>query len=123
MTVWAVCPRCRGEGHHSNPAIDGHGITEDEMYELGEDFREDYMNGEYDIVCSRCGGRRVVAVCPVQGCTSALAFYDDTESGSYFTHQVEFTHCQEHLDEDERENEQGMAEIAAESAAERRMGA
>jgi hypothetical protein len=57
-----VCPRCEGHGSHVNPAIDGNGITESEMYEAGEDFREDYMAGVYDVRCEECKGNRVVAV-------------------------------------------------------------
>jgi hypothetical protein len=57
-----VCHRCRGEGSHTNPSIDGNGITASEMDELGDDFREDYMRGVYDVTCSVCHGARVVAV-------------------------------------------------------------
>ena len=60
MNHWNVCPRCRGEGSYVNPAIDGNGITADEMAELGDDFREDYMAGTYDVPCELCHGRRVV---------------------------------------------------------------
>ncbi len=57
-----VCRRCNGEGTHTNPSIDGNGITASEMEELGEDFREDYMAGVYDVQCSECKGTRVTAV-------------------------------------------------------------
>jgi hypothetical protein len=57
-----LCSRCRGEGTHTNPSIDGNGITQSEMDELGEDFREDYMRGVYDVQCSVCKGKRVVEV-------------------------------------------------------------
>lgn len=57
-----VCHRCRGEGKHTNPSIDGNGITASEMAELGDDFREDYVDGFYDVTCQTCHGRRVVAV-------------------------------------------------------------
>jgi hypothetical protein len=57
-----VCPRCEGHGSHTNPSIDGNGITSDEMEELGEDFREDYMRGVYDVTCSLCHGEKVVPV-------------------------------------------------------------
>ena len=60
MNHWNVCPRCRGEGGYVNPAIDGHGITADEMEDLGEDFRDLYTTGFYDILCELCRGRRVV---------------------------------------------------------------
>ena len=59
---YEVCSACRGRGFYVNPAIDSNGITEDEMYELGDDFREDYMRGVYDVVCDGCDGRRVELV-------------------------------------------------------------
>jgi hypothetical protein len=34
-----VCPRCDGTGSHTNPSIDGNGITASEMDEAGDDFR------------------------------------------------------------------------------------
>jgi hypothetical protein len=55
-----VCGRCQGTGKHTNPSIDGNGITQSEMEELGEDFREDYLSGVYDITCTECHGRNVV---------------------------------------------------------------
>src|SRR5271163_3691027 len=58
---FVVCPRCHGEGSHTHPDIDGNGITQSEMEELGEDFREDYMRGVYDVNCGTCHGQRVVA--------------------------------------------------------------
>lgn len=57
-----VCPSCDGEGKYVNPAIDGNGITGSEMAELGDDFREDYFSGFYDIQCEECHGRNVVDV-------------------------------------------------------------
>lgn len=55
-----VCDRCRGHGSHTNPAIDGNGITRSEMGELGPEFLEDYLSGVYDVRCERCNGLRVV---------------------------------------------------------------
>lgn len=66
-----VCTRCRGEGRHTNPSIDGNGITASEMDEMGDDFREDYMRGVYDIACTTCKGARVVAVLDLSRCTKA----------------------------------------------------
>lgn len=65
----AVCPKCEGTGKHVNPNIDGNGITGEEMEELGEDFREDYMNGVYDVTCQMCGGANVVPVVDLEKCT------------------------------------------------------
>lgn len=53
---WEICRRCRGDGTHTNPNIDGNGIASDEMHELGPDFTEDYLGGVYDVACSGCGG-------------------------------------------------------------------
>ncbi len=57
---YAVCDRCHGEGKHVNPSIDGNGITQSEMEELGDDFRESYFRGDYDVSCDVCHGNRVV---------------------------------------------------------------
>lgn len=59
---YEVCPTCRGKGTHVNRNIDGNGITQEEMYELGDDFFEDYMAGVYDVICEECNGKRVVLV-------------------------------------------------------------
>lgn len=57
-----VCPSCRGKGHHVNRAIDGNGITAEEMWELGDEFMEDYRSGLYDVTCEECRGRNVIPV-------------------------------------------------------------
>lgn len=57
---FVVCPRCRGRGVHVNPAIDGHGLTAEDVDQAGPEFLEDYLAGVYDVACERCGGRRVV---------------------------------------------------------------
>ena len=57
-----VCPSCRGTGSHVNRAIDGNGITSSEMYELGDDFMDDYMTGRYDVTCVECNGANVIEV-------------------------------------------------------------
>jgi hypothetical protein len=59
-TIKAICPSCGGEGRYVNPSIDSNGITADEMYELGDDFRDDYMSGVYDVECQECHGANVV---------------------------------------------------------------
>jgi RecJ-like exonuclease len=56
-----VCPCCDGTGRHVNPAIDGHGLSSDELDE-DPDFREAYFSGAYDVVCEECHGRNVVEV-------------------------------------------------------------
>lgn len=64
-----VCSHCEGEGKHSNPNIDDNGITGSEMDELGDDFRENYLSGVYDVVCHKCKGLRVVDVIDESQCT------------------------------------------------------
>ena len=62
-TCWAVCDRCHGEGKHTNPSIDGNGITASEMAEMcheDESFAENYFSGVYDVVCHQCDGKRVM---------------------------------------------------------------
>ena len=59
---YEVCPKCEGHGKHSNPSIDENGITESEMEEAGEDFKENYLNGVFDITCLICNGEKVISV-------------------------------------------------------------
>lgn len=56
-----VCWRCRGEGSHVNPAIDGHGLSQEDFDE-DPDFRENYFSGVYDVPCYECKGYRVTLV-------------------------------------------------------------
>jgi hypothetical protein len=54
---YTVCPTCEGKGKHVNPSIDASGLT----WEMEDrDFREDYLNGVYDVPCYQCHGIRVV---------------------------------------------------------------
>lgn len=67
-----VCDRCRGTGTHTNPAIDGNGLTSDDMDEWTSpdwDFREEYLRGTYDVICEECKGERVVLVPDESRCT------------------------------------------------------
>lgn len=97
-TVWTVCGRCDGEGHHTNPAIDGHGISAEEWArDWDEEDRRAYAQGLYDVRCEVCRGKRLVAVVDREACTDEQL---------------------EALDE----LEQDLAYAAAERAAERRMG-
>ena len=56
---WEVCPVCRGNGKHVNPAIDAGGLSAEDFHD-DPDFAGDYMSGVYDVTCNRCGGKRVV---------------------------------------------------------------
>lgn len=55
-----VCPICQGEGKYVNPSIDSQGLSQEQMDELGDEFREDYLRGAYDVRCKCCNGDRVV---------------------------------------------------------------
>lgn len=58
---WEVCSRCEGKGVHTNPAIDGHGITMEERdRDWTDEEWEGYMGGMYDVRCYDCSGDRVV---------------------------------------------------------------
>jgi len=57
-TKYVVCPRCKGNGSHTNPSIDGNGLSDEYLADI--DFMEDYMAGNYDVTCHRCNGLRVV---------------------------------------------------------------
>lgn len=74
---YEVCGTCQGNGSHVNRSVDGNGITAEEMIELGDDFREDYLSGVYDVACEECDGLRVVPV-PDEGRATAeqIAAYD-----------------------------------------------
>lgn len=54
-TKWEICTVCRGNGQHAH-AIDGNGITASEWAEWDCEEREDYLRGNYDSVCDDCGG-------------------------------------------------------------------
>lgn len=139
-TRFAVCPTCEGRGSIVNPAVDGNGISAEEMAELGDDFREDYLSGTYDVRCPECGGNRVVPVCgasrrvghevvictaPVQpGTWTDYETDEDFEPGDRYEPTARpFSACYAHLTADERESVDDAANYAAEVAAEQRMGA
>lgn len=59
---WEICSRCNGDGKHSNPAIDGNGLTAED-FEDDPDFRADYMSGRYDIPCENsCSSGKVLVI-------------------------------------------------------------
>jgi hypothetical protein len=72
-------------------------MTRDEMDEQGPEFYEDYMSGTYDRQCTECKGVRVVDVADV----------DQMDAGLRARYEQE---------------QQDMAEMAAEREMERRMG-
>jgi hypothetical protein len=66
-----LCSRCQGAGTHTNPSIDGNGITGSEWAEWDDEDRETYMSGGYDVTCETCKGERVVQVPDLERCTFA----------------------------------------------------
>jgi RecJ-like exonuclease len=96
-----VCHRCDGHGKHTNPAIDGNGITASEWAdEWDEESRENYMSGVYDVTCETCNGLNVVDV------------IDESR----------FTEADKVAYEEYLEYQKAEAYYAAECAAEQRMG-
>jgi len=93
-----VCGRCNGDGHHTNPSIDGNGITSDEWAEWDDDEKDGYLSGRYDVPCEECHGRNVVDVVDYDALTP--------EYRALWEQQVAYDH-----------------EYQREVAAERRMGA
>jgi hypothetical protein len=78
-TKYEVCQNCHGNGTHVNRALDGNGLTYDDIQEWGGDeFMEDYMGGAYDVRCDECRGDRVVLAIDYDRCTDAqIALYED----------------------------------------------
>lgn len=98
-----VCYGCSGKGTHVHRDIDGHGLTSSELYE-DPDFAEGYFSGNYDVQCQDCGGERV------------YAFIDEKQVERMGAEkQAELEQYYDHMELE--------ASYAAESAAERRMGA
>jgi len=70
--VWAICSRCQGQGKHSNPSIDGNGITSEEWNgpDWSDDDRETYLTGGYDVACEAgCKDGKVLEVAPANQLT------------------------------------------------------
>lgn len=94
-TIKVVCWRCDGEGSHD--CWRG-GMTTDEMDEQGPEFLDDYMSGMYDAVCEECHGLRVL---------------DEVDETANDPRELALW----------REQQQQLADMRAEEAAERAMGA
>lgn len=71
---WVICSRCEGHGTDRGASVesDGGGITADEMAELGDDFREDYLAGVYDKPCAHCDGKGKVMTADRSKMTRAM---------------------------------------------------
>ena len=75
---WEVCPVCEGRGEHVNPSIDAGGLSAEDLSD--PDFREDYMNGVFNIPCNHCGGRTTVQVVDRDRCDPEhLKAYDEQQ--------------------------------------------
>jgi len=59
-TRYEVCGMCEGSATVVNPSIDAGGLTQEDMYERGPEFEEEYFAGSYDVQCPECKGKRVV---------------------------------------------------------------
>ena len=100
MTRFAVCPRCEGRGTHVNPAVDGNGLSAEDFDELGDDFRDDYFGGVYDVACSECHGQRVVPACIRDDCNQPVVegrYIDSAGIGTDHDESRPFSWCYEHL--------------------------
>lgn len=73
-TRFEVCDRCEGHGTHTNPSIDGNGISADEWNgpDWDDESRHMYLSGGYDVRCEECHGERVVSVVDEERCEPAL---------------------------------------------------
>lgn len=79
-----VCPRCDGEGTHTNPSIDGNGLTASDINELmfdDDSFLDNYFGGVYDVSCEQCNGSRIVLALDEDRATEAQIqrYYDDKQ--------------------------------------------
>lgn len=63
---WCICGRCRGEGKTS--AHLGSFTRED--FDEDPDFKQDYLDGLYDIACEACDGSGKVREIDRDACTS-----------------------------------------------------
>lgn len=56
---WTLCSLCEGDGTVTDPNVDAGGISSREMRRRGPEFRRSYEQGDYDIPCPKCQGKRV----------------------------------------------------------------
>ena len=76
------CDRCDGVGHHTNPAIDGNGLSEESVSD--PEFMEDYMAGHYDVPCEVCQGEKIVLVIDREAADPAmLKLLDEAEQAEW----------------------------------------
>jgi RecJ-like exonuclease len=81
---WEICTRCEGEGTHTNPNIDGNGITASEWEEWDDDERDGYMSGRYDVACDECNGSGKIHVVDLERCTPEVrAIVESTDQAEH----------------------------------------
>jgi hypothetical protein len=56
---YEVCPTCQGKGTTSNHLG---AFTSDQMDEMDDDWKDDYIAGTFDRNCEECKGQRVILV-------------------------------------------------------------
>lgn len=96
-----VCPMCNGTGSHVRHDIDDSGMVDSMREDCDYDGMEEYYRGGFDVVCTTCEGQNVVEELDI------ASFYQD--------YPVEAKAVAKWED--------GLREIDAEAAAERRAGA
>ncbi len=111
-TRWAICPHCAGEGRRDHPAF-SNGFTSSEWADLQDD-RDDfdgttaadrYLRGDYDVPCRECAG-------------SGKVREPDFARMPFSVRRAYVRQLRA-----ERQDAADLAQMRAEQAAERRMGA
>ncbi|MBN3744722.1 hypothetical protein G3N96_04640 [Burkholderia sp. Se-20373] len=100
---WEICECCAGNGRVEHSAF-SNGITSIEWAEMSHDEQATYMSGGYDVACAPCAGTGKVQVPDV----SRMVFGEKREYVLYLRERAA--------------DARAAREIAAEIAAERRMG-
>jgi hypothetical protein len=100
---WVICESCEGNCKREHPAF-SNGITSSEWAEWTPEEQETYMSGGYDVACDPCKGTGKVQVPDV----SRMSFGEKREYVKYLR--------------EEAAERRLSREMAAEVAAERRMG-
>lgn len=81
--VWAICDGCHGNGTHVHRAIDGDGLTPNDMTD-DPDFADEYFSGTYDVQCTDCRGTGKTMVPNLSEMTPAqLRQWEDYNDAEY----------------------------------------
>lgn len=68
---FVACETCSGYGKVVDPNIDCGGISDDD-FSRDPDFKQDYLDGRYDVTCPKCSGDRVVAKIQLSECNELV---------------------------------------------------